>query len=119
MDSIDNEATGAEGDRPSDSWFGGLSRRAFLRRGTLTAAAVGVMSAVPGLPGLLAGGASEAPAVDSGISEAEGDAGALAEPLLAHVKDLGTGEITLFQGEREIVVRNPSLARQILSAAHP
>ena len=97
-----------------------LSRRAFLRKGTVAAAAVGVAGTVlPGLSGLLASGASEAPAVEPAASEVEGDAGALTQPLVAHVKDLGTGEISLFQGEREVVLRDPALARRLLSAVHP
>ena len=101
----------------SDS--GGLSRRRFLHHGSLTAAAIAAVGTVPGLSGLLAGTASEAPAVDDGVTGAEGDAGALSEPLVAHVKDVSTGEISLFQGEREITVRSPALARSLMSAARP
>jgi hypothetical protein len=106
------EADAAES---SGGWREGFSRRAFLRRGTLAAAAVGVIGTVPGLSGLLVGGAAEAPAAESAATEAEGDVGPLTEPLVAHVKDLGTGEISLFQGEQETVVRNPALARQLFS----
>jgi hypothetical protein len=35
---------------------------------------------------------------------------------LAHIRDLSTGEITLFQGEQEFVVRDPALARQLFAA---
>ena len=94
----------------------GFSRRSFLRRGSLAAAVVGVVGSVPGLAGLLTAGASDAPAVESGVTEAEGNVGPLTEPVLAQVKDLGTGEISLFQGEQETVVRNPALARQLYSA---
>jgi hypothetical protein len=94
-----------------------LSRRVFLQRSAMTAAAIGVVGSVPGLSGLLAGSAAEAPAVESGAAEAEGEAGALSQPLLAHVKDLSTGEISLFQGEREIVIRDPAIARSLFSAA--
>jgi hypothetical protein len=105
-----------DADQPSGGWREGFSRRTFLRRGTLAAAAVGVVGSVPGLSGLLLGGAAEAPAAESAATEAEGDVGPMTEPLLAHVKDLGTGEISLFQGERETVIRSPALARQLLSA---
>jgi hypothetical protein len=98
--------------------LGDLSRRAFITRGSITAAAVGFAAAVPGLSGLVAGSASEAPALDGGAAEAESGTVSLAQPLLAQVKDLSTGEISLFQGEQEIVVRNPALARQILAAAN-
>jgi hypothetical protein len=113
MDQSEREDSG----QPSGSWWDGLSRRAFLRRGAVTAAAVGVVGSVPGLSGLLVGGAAEAPAAESGATEAEGDVGALTQPLVAQVKDLGTGQISLFQGEQETVVRNPALARQLVAAA--
>ena len=41
------------------------------------------------------------------MDEAADDSGALTEPLVAHVKDLGTGEISLFQGEQEVIFRVP------------
>ena len=103
----------------SDGWPAGLSRRNFLRRGTFTAAAVAVASSVPGISTLVAGTASEAPAVDTGVSDAASDGGALTEPLVAQVKDLSTGEISLFQGEREVVVHSTALARGLASAARP
>jgi hypothetical protein len=100
----------------SDGWRGSLSRRSFLHRGAFTAAAVAVAGSVPGLSGLVASTAPEAPAVDANVTEAA-DSGELTEPLVAQVKDLTTGEISLFQGEREVVVRSPELARSLLSAA--
>jgi hypothetical protein len=109
----DDHATDADG------WRGSLSRRNFLRRGTFTAAAVAVASSVPGISTLVAGTAADAPAVDTGVSDAAGESGALTEPLVAQVKDLNTGEISLFQGEREVVVHAPGLARSLASAARP
>ena len=106
-----------ERSHPAEGWRGSLSRRTFLRRGTFTAATVAAVSSVPGLTGLLASTESEAPAVDTGVSDAEDESGALSEPLVAQVKDARTGEISLFQGEREVVVRSPALARSLLSAA--
>jgi hypothetical protein len=106
-----------EHDDQSDGWRGSLSRRSFLHRGAFTAAAVAVAGTVPGLSGLVASTAPEAPAVDANVTEAADDSGALTEPLVAQVKDITTGEISLFQGEREVVVRSPELARSLLSAA--
>jgi len=100
----------------TNSWRGNLSRRSFLHRGALTAAAVAVAGSVPGLSGLVASTAPEAPALDAGVNEA-GDSDALTEPLVAQVKDLTTGEMSLFQGEREVVVRLPALAQSLLAAA--
>jgi hypothetical protein len=97
-------------------WWDGMSRRAFLTRSTMATAAVGVAASVPGLGGLLTAGASDVPAVEPEVNEVSEDAGALTGPLLAHVTDLSTGKITLFQGEQEFVVRDPALARQLFSA---
>lgn len=113
-------STGNDGGmKPAATWLDGLSRRTFLRRGTITAAAVGIAGSVPGLSGLLASGASEAPAAGADASELDSEAGALTEPLVAHVKDLSSGEISLFQGEREVLVRDPALARRLVSSARP
>jgi len=106
----DEHAAQAEG------WRSSLSRRSFLRRGTFTAATVAAVSSVPGLSGLLASTASDTPAVETGADDAEEEGGALTEPLVAQVKDVKTGEISLFQGEREVVVRSPALARSLFSA---
>ncbi len=100
----------------TDGWRGSLSRRTFLRRGTFTAATVAAVSSVPGLSGLLASTASDTPAVETGADDVEDEGGVLSEPLVAQVKDIKTGEISLFQGEREVVVRSPALARSLFSA---
>ena len=106
----------------SHGWRAGLSRRNFLRRGTFTAAAVAVVGSVPGVSALVTGAESEAPAVDAGAGsaaagEAADSSGAMTEPLVAQVKDANTGEISLFQGAREVVVRSPELARSLIAAA--
>ena len=101
----------------TEGWRGSLSRRNFLRRGTFTAAAVAVAGSVPGLSALVAGTTANAPTVEAGVDDVGDDAGALSEPLVAQVKDVTTGEMSLFQGEREVVVRIPELARSLLSAA--
>ena len=105
--------------RPPGRRREGLSRRNFLQRGALTTAAVAVTSSVPGVSALVATTAADAPAVDTGVGDAADEAGPLTEPLIAHVKDASTGEISLFQGEREIVVHSPALARGLMSAARP
>ena len=104
---------------PSGGGPGGLSRRNFLRRGAFTTAAVAVASSVPGVSALVATTAADGPALDTGVTDAADDAGPLTEPLIAQVKDAGTGEISLFQGEREVVVHSPALARSLMSAARP
>jgi len=106
-----------EGSPQAGGWREGLSRRTFLRRGTFTAAAVAVAGSIPGVSTLVASTTTEAPAVDTGLTDAASDGSSLSEPLVAQVKDLSTGEISLFQGEREVVVRSPALARGLVSAA--
>jgi hypothetical protein len=108
-------SSGAEDTEEPSS--GDLSRRSFLKRGSLGVAAVGLVSTVPGLPGLLTQVSSDAPAVDGAASETAGaDAAALSEPLVVHVRDLQTGEMSLYLGEREIAYRDPQLASRLLRA---
>ena len=95
----------------------GVTRRTFLGRGSMAVAAAGVLSSVPGLSSLLSAGDAEAPAADASIAGADAGAANLSEPLVAHVRDLSTGEISLFNGTREIIVRNPQLASQLARAA--
>ena len=115
-----NPDQGEEPPPQPGGWRESLSRRNFLRRGTFTAAAIAVASSVPGVSTLVATTSADAPAVDTEVTDvAAEDSGAIDEPLMAHVKDLSTGEISLFQGEREVVVHSPALARSLMSAARP
>jgi hypothetical protein len=95
----------------------GVSRRTFLGRGGMAVAAAGVLSSVPGLSGLITAGETEAPAADASLAGSEAGAASLSEPLVAHVRDLSTGEISLFNGTREVIVRNTQLASQLARAA--
>jgi len=90
----------------------------------MVAAAAGAASAIPGLTSAIGVAQSEAPALDSATADAAttdatgagagmADAGA---PLVAHVRDLSTGEIGVFNGTTEIVVRDPRLADSIFRA---
>lgn len=97
----------------------GVSRRAFLRATTLGAAAVGAAGSIPGLSGMLAGGTSDAPQVEQDLAGAEGDAASISGPIVAQVKDPSTGEISLFHGEREVVIHDVGLARRLATSARP
>jgi len=96
-----------------------LSRRVFLKGGTAVAVAAGAISSIPGLPALLGAVETQAPsdagAVDSGAAQA-GSSLAMSEPLVAHVRDLASGEIGLFAGTREITVLDPRLAAALVKA---
>jgi hypothetical protein len=113
MDSSDDDSDQAA----APSRLRGFSRRTFIHRGTLTAAAVGVVTSIPGLSGLITSGMTAAPAAEDDAGQVDGDLGAVTQPLFAHVKDLNTGEITVFQGEREVIIRDPAVANRLFSAA--
>ena len=94
-----------------------VTRRAFLGRGSLAVAAAGLLSSVPGLSALVGSAASDSGVVDGAAAETDAGAASLTEPLVAHVRDLSSGEISLYNGTREVVVRDPQLAGRLLRAA--
>jgi len=95
-----------------------VSRRSFLRNSTLAVAGAGVISQVPLVSGLLGPTAADVPAAaDAATAGADETAASLTEPLVAHVRDLATGEIGIFNGTREVVVNDPQLAARLARAA--
>jgi len=105
--------------------MGTFSRRAFLARSSVVAAAAGIASTVPGLTNVLGATQEEAPVIDGTGADAVtldatgGGVGAAdpGAPLVAHVRDLSTGEIAVFNGTREVIVRDTQLANNLLRAA--
>lgn len=93
-----------------------FSRRAFLRTGTLGAITAGVIG-VPGLSGLLGEASTAAPEVTGTASEAETVVPAISGPIVAHVIDAASGDVSLYIGEREVVARDPLLVERLLRAA--
>ena len=87
----------------------GLSRRVFIRRGVVGAAAVSV--AGPALPALVGTVAGEAPEAEDGATEISA-----AVPLVARIRDVASGEIDLFLGERQVTYHDPELAARLLRA---
>jgi hypothetical protein len=98
-----------------------LSRRLFLRNSGLAVAGAGVMSQIPFLSSLVGAGEADAPAAagaaDAATAGTDEGAASLAQPLVAHVRDLSTGEIGIFNGTREGVVNDPQLAARLFHAA--
>ncbi|MGD0310880.1 MAG: twin-arginine translocation signal domain-containing protein [Acidimicrobiales bacterium] len=96
----------------------GFSRRSFLKTGSAAVVAVGAISSLPGLPALVGGveaqGPADVDAAEAAVTDAE--SAALSEPLVAHVRDLATGEIGLFSGTREITLLDPQLAARLARA---
>jgi hypothetical protein len=91
----------------------------FLKSGSAAVVAAGAVSAIPGLPALLGVAETQGPA-DVGAGEAgiaESEPLVMNEPLIAHIRDLATGEIGLFSGTREITLLDPQLAARLAQAA--
>jgi hypothetical protein len=92
-----------------------VSRRGLLRNGSLAVVGVGLVGAVP------AGLARKADASAADRSSASESAAlptgaSLDGPLVAHVKDLGTGEIGVYMGTSEVTFRDPHLAAKLYRA---
>jgi hypothetical protein len=104
-------------DAPAKS---GWSRRTFLARGSMTVMAAGLVSALPTLPLLAGEASSEAPEVDGAAASAaaaSADGSALAEPLIVQVRNLQTGEMSLYLGQQEITYHDTALAARLMQAA--
>ena len=95
-----------------------VSRRGLLRNGSLAVAGVGLVGAVPAFSaGLaakapLASAAGPSPATPSDSAALLTDA-SLDGPLVAHVKNLSTGEIGVYMGTSEVTFRDPQLAAKL------
>ena len=77
-------------------------------RSSMAAAAAGVVAAVP-----LGVGALGARAAGAGEPDQPVD---MPEPVVAHVRNAATGEISLYVGDREVTVRDRRLASQLVRA---
>lgn len=85
------------------------TRRTFLTRGSIGVAVAAVAAAIPGAGIVLR---QPRPPVGFGL------AATTDEPLIAHVRDLNRGEISLLVGTREVVRKDVELARRLYAAAH-
>jgi hypothetical protein len=114
-------ATGGDGTAPGPKSPGlrkGISRRVFLYRGSVVAGLGAAVATVPGLGSMLTSTASEAPELDTAASTAGSETAAeMSQPIIAHVIDAGTGEITLYQGTQQIVTRSPAIAQALARLA--
>jgi hypothetical protein len=81
-----------------------LSRRGFLSTSVAAAAGVAGIGLAAGLPA-----AVEAADLGGDVAASNG--------VVAHVRDASTGEVAVFNGEQETVVRDRALANRLLRAA--
>jgi anaerobic selenocysteine-containing dehydrogenase len=90
------------------------SRRQFLKRSSAVAAAAGVAAAVP---------AGAAKALTSRPKNDDRDPELpnhpeVDVPVIAHVRDVRKGLVTLYTGEREVTIKNKRLAAALYHATH-
>jgi anaerobic selenocysteine-containing dehydrogenase len=83
------------------------SRRQFLKRSSAVAAAAGVAAAVP---------AGTAKALTNHAEQSLPDDDTVDVPVVAHVRDVRKGLVSLYTGEKEIVVKNKRLAAALYHA---
>ncbi|MGH2387433.1 MAG: hypothetical protein ACRDIE_04455 [Chloroflexota bacterium] len=87
-----------------------LTRGSFLKQASVGAATIGAFAALPGMT-------SGAHAAPKALTAEELSAASKHGPLVAHVKDITGGEISLLVGTREVTLHNPELVRQLVRAA--
>jgi hypothetical protein len=92
-----------------------LTRRGFLEKTSVGAAAVGALITVPGLTKVP--NAKAAPAPTSSDAVIDLSAAERSGLLVAHVRNLKTGEIALMVGTREIVFHDRRFVARLVKAA--
>jgi hypothetical protein len=123
---VGSGAVGSEGssDAPVKRRAWDMSRRGFLRTGSIGVVAAGVVGSVPGLSSVLSAAGSDAPALQGGATElqgsataVEGDTAAVAQSFSARVSNVSTGEMRLFVGNQTLHIQDPELAQRLTRAA--
>lgn len=96
-----------------------VTRRGFIAQTTASVATISMFAAAPALAV-----ESELPAVTTpamtapatSAPELSAAAAAITEPLIAHVSNIATGEISVLVGTQEITYRDPELVQRLLRA---
>jgi hypothetical protein len=95
-----------------------MNRRAFIARSGAAAAALGAAVLVPSQFVSATTRSPEAPSTPGAEPlVAPGGAEFATMPIIAHVRDIATGEIALFYGERETTLHDRALALGLARAA--
>src|SRR6058998_3175663 len=94
-----------EGNRMADEKKSKMSRRGFLQKTAVGAAAVGAMAAAPTILKMTENVQASPP---------PGDVNA---PVMAYVKDAATGTVVVMWGTQEIVTRDPGLVNRLTTYA--
>ncbi len=88
----------------------GLTRRSFLSRSTIGVALAGAVALVP----FMAGAMKQQATAAKGTARIAMPGGG---PLVAHVRDLASGEIAFLVGSERFVIRDRELAVRLYAAA--
>src|SRR5579875_275849 len=94
-----------------------VSRRLFLVRGSLGVAAAGVAAAIPGIGGLASSAPEGAPEVDGAAGDLATSTAGPDGAVAAHIRDLATGEISIYSGDSQVIYRDPALAARLVQAS--
>lgn len=86
-----------------------LTRRGFIRQTSVGVATLGVLAAAP-----LAADSEIPQAAATDLTELSAAALSNSAPLVAHVSNLATGEISLLVGTQEIIFRDPQIVMRLL-----
>jgi hypothetical protein len=98
--------------------MGKFTRRSLFTRASAGALAVGGVIAVPHLLGVTEKPAEASAERPAAMRAARADlARTTQDPIVAHLRDRDRGELALFVGTREVVIRNPELAARLIEAA--
>jgi len=92
-----------------------ITRRGFISGTAAGVAATGVALAIPGQLASATTRLRNTSDAASTHDEAPLES-LLSEPLIAHVRDLSSGEISLFSGEHEFTIRDRHLASSLVRA---
>ena len=93
-----------------------LSRRKFLIASGAVATGAAA-AATPTLVGAIAKQGGQRPSGDAAAVVVAPTRPAPAEPVMAYVRDAGSGELTVMSGTLETTYRDPALVRRLLAAA--
>jgi hypothetical protein len=95
-----------------------LDRRSFLARSGAAAAMLSLAASIPGGATLLGGIEPEASAVDTeAASVTDAVPPVMTDPVVAHVTDVTSGQISIYSGTQEVVVHDLGLAAQLVRAS--
>lgn len=95
----------------------GVSRRTFMTHGSLAVAVGSVAAVAPGIGSILEATPADAAERERALNAAEVGAVESQGPLVAHVSDIRTGEISIYQGETQVVYKDKGLAARLARAA--